>query len=203
MARDIFKTACHPSLSIAKLILSTPFLPISLRLNIIFSFHLQQFLPSDIMPLESNVPCTQKISFCICTQFLSLCSEGNTLVSILSKLILVHIVKHISGRYILILGFSVFNVSHPDLFFNSYKVQISVNGTNLLFLKLHSRQHVSAAQSHHQAFLMNRSKINIYSAFGIPSVYIYGTVSTIVLWLDMGIYIQRRMCLQVKNRVYL
>jgi len=52
---------------------------------------------------------------------------------------------------------------------------------SFLFLKLHSRQCVSAVQSHHQAFLINRSKINIYNAFGIPSVYIDGTVSIIVL----------------------
>jgi len=51
---------------------------------------------------------------------------------------------------------------------------------------------------------MNRSKINIFSAFGIPSVHIYGTFSIIVLSSDMGIYIYIycRMCLKVKNRVY-
>jgi len=77
------------------------------------------------------------------------------------------------------------------------------NTTSLLFLKLHSRQHVSALQSHHQNFLMNRSKINIYSAFEIPSVYIDGTVSIIVLWSDTGIYIHCTMftvCKSVHHR---
>jgi len=53
------------------------------------------------------------------------------------------------------------------------------NARSFSFLKLHSRQHVSAPQSHHQAFPMNRSKINIYSAFGIPSVYTDDTVGII------------------------
>jgi len=69
--------------------------------------------------------------------------------------------------------------------------------------KIHLRQHVSALQSHHQALLINRSKINIYSAVRIPSVYINGTVRIIVLLSDMGIYIHCRMCLKVKNTVYL
>jgi len=50
---------------------------------------------------------------------------------------------------------------------------------------------------------MNRSKINIYSAFGILSVYIDGTISIIVLLSDMGVYIHFRKCLKVKNSVYL
>jgi len=87
--------------------LSTPFLPIYLRLNIIFFSHLYQFLPSDIMPLESNVPYTQVIPHCICTQFLLLCSEQHPLVYILNKLMLVHTIRHISGRFILILAFIV------------------------------------------------------------------------------------------------
>jgi hypothetical protein len=49
---------------------------------------------------------------------------------------------------------------------------------------------------------MNRFKINIFSAFGIPSVHIYGTFSIIVVSSDMGMYIHCRMCLKVKNRVY-
>jgi len=90
------------------------------------------------------------------------------------------------------------------LLIHTYKVQISSQTLQplFLFLKLHSRQHVSALQSHHQAFLMNRYEINIYSAFGIPSVNIDGTVSIIVLWSDMGIYIHCRMHLKVKNMVY-
>ena len=97
-----YKTACHSSQCIAKLIPSTPFILISLRLNTIFSSHLYQFFPSDIMPLESNLPCTQEISFSMCTQFLSLCSEENTLVSIQTELVLIHTVRHISGRLIII-----------------------------------------------------------------------------------------------------
>jgi len=78
-----------------------------LRLNKIFSSHLHQFLPSVVMPLESNVPCTQEIPHSICTQFLLLFSQEHPLVYILSKLILVHTVRHISGRFILIIAFIV------------------------------------------------------------------------------------------------
>lgn len=87
--------------------LSTHFLPISLRMNIIISSHLHQFLPIDVMPLESNVPCTQEIPHCVCTQFLLLCSQEHSLDYILSKLMLVHIIRHISGRFILILAFII------------------------------------------------------------------------------------------------
>ena len=54
-----YKTACHSSQCIAKLIPYKPFIPISLRLNIIFSSHLHKIIPSDNMPLEFNLPCTQ------------------------------------------------------------------------------------------------------------------------------------------------
>ena len=97
--------------------------------------------------------------------------------------------------------FSPIRIKGKILVHSRYKSQS--NTTSLLFLKLHSVQHVSALESHHQPFLMNWSKINIYSAFGIPSVYTDDTVSIIVLWSDMSIYIHYRMCLKVKNRVYL
>ena len=80
--------------------LSTHFLPISLRVNITFASHLHQFLPNDVMPLESDVPYTQEIPHCTCTQFLLLCSQEHTLFYILSKLMLVHTVRHISERHI-------------------------------------------------------------------------------------------------------
>ena len=51
--------------------------------------------------------CTE-IPCCKYTQFLSLCSEENTLVCILCKMMLVHTVRHISGRFILILAFNVY-----------------------------------------------------------------------------------------------
>jgi hypothetical protein len=41
------------------------------------------------MPLEFNLPCTQEISCSMCTQFLSLCSEENTLVCVQNKLMLI------------------------------------------------------------------------------------------------------------------
>ena len=56
MFRDMFTRVCHLSLSIAKLVLSTLFLPISLRSNIIRSFHLHHFLPSGVFFLGF---CTQ------------------------------------------------------------------------------------------------------------------------------------------------
>jgi len=54
---------------------------------------------------ESTMPLTQEIPYCIRTQFLSLCSEERTLVYILNKMMLVHTVRHISWRFILILAF--------------------------------------------------------------------------------------------------
>ena len=99
----LFTRVCHLSLSVAKLILSAPFLPISLRLSIIFSSH----LPFGVIPLVFNVLFAQEIPCCICTQFLLLCSEEHTLVCILSKMMLVHTLRHISWRFILILAFSV------------------------------------------------------------------------------------------------
>ena len=104
--------------------LSTPFLPVSLRLNI-FSSHLHQFLPSDVMPLESHVPCMQEIPHCICTQFLLLCSEEHPLVYILSKFMLVHTVRHISGRFISILAFIVclgFCIGHLEFWRLCYEM---------------------------------------------------------------------------------
>ncbi len=66
----LFTTVCRLSLSVAKLILSAPFLPVSLRLNIIFSSHLNQFLPCGVIPLAFNVLFAQEIPCCVCTQFL-------------------------------------------------------------------------------------------------------------------------------------
>ena len=103
MSCDISTRACHLSLSTAELILSTTFLPISLRLNIVFSSQLHQFLPSGVIPLASNVPFTQKFPAVNLLNVL-LCSEENTLVCILNKIMLVHTVRHVSGRLILMVG---------------------------------------------------------------------------------------------------
>ena len=44
-----------------------------------------------------------------------------------------------------------FNVCHPDVFLNIYKVQIFFSVKHIQFsVKIHSMQHVSAQQSHHQ-----------------------------------------------------
>jgi len=50
-------------------------------------------------------------------------------------------------------------------------VQIFQSNKSNLLLKTHSRQHVSALQSHHQAFFVTTDPYPTTSTFGIPSVY--------------------------------
>ena len=100
---------------------SMPLVPIHSRINPVhnipsyfFKTEYSIFLPTT--PVSSKWCHSFSIYCAICTeipcckyiQFLSLCSEEHTLVCILCKMMLVHTVRHISGRFILILAFNVY-----------------------------------------------------------------------------------------------